>query len=189
MLALLSRAIASVAGFLHKEFVAAWPVFVFFLAGFLLLILITKLTLAAFSIELTAVSNAVVGALIAAKAALILDETPLSRTLEEYRRIVAVGVKTLLYGLGTLALGYLERILEALRKAHSFNGAVQYVIEHGNHDRLIAWALGISIVFALYFSFSEISLRMGEGALMALFFESPRIAKQERYSTLTIAKR
>ena len=30
---------------------------------------------------------------------------------------------------------------------------------------------------------------MGEGALMALFFESPRIAKQERYSTLTIAKR
>jgi hypothetical protein len=33
--------------------------------------------------------------------------------------------------------------------------------------------LGISIVFALYFSYVEISLRMGEGELTRLFFESP----------------
>ena len=39
--------------------------------------------------------------------------------------------------------------------------------------RKLAWALGVSIVFALYFSFSEISRRMGAGALSKFFFEPP----------------
>jgi hypothetical protein len=37
--------------------------------------LLIKLALAQFSIEVTVLSNAIVGALIAAKAALVLDET------------------------------------------------------------------------------------------------------------------
>ncbi len=152
------------------------PVFLFFLTGFLLLFLLIKLVLAQFSIEVTALSNAIVGALIAAKAALVLDETPLARSLENYRRIVAVAVKTFFYGAAALLIGYLERLLEALRKAHSFNGAIQDTIAHANHYRLLAWALGISTVFALYFSFSEISQRMGKGVLRALFFDSPTIA-------------
>jgi hypothetical protein len=172
----LSHGIAEVGRFLRKELITAWPVFVFFLSGFLLLILLLKLALAGFSIEITVISNAVVGALIAAKSALVLDETSLARKLEHYRRIVAVAVKTFFYGVATLLLGYLERSLEALRKVHGFGVAIQYVINHANHYRLLAWALGISIVFALYFSFSEISQRMEEGELWRLFFDSPRIA-------------
>jgi len=84
------RVFASVGGFLHREFVAPWPVFLFFLVGFLLLLLLIKLALANFSIEVTALSKAIVCALLAAKAAFILDETPLARSLEQYRRIVAV---------------------------------------------------------------------------------------------------
>jgi Na+/melibiose symporter-like transporter len=40
----------------------------------------------------------------------------------------------------------------------------------------LSWALGISIVFALYFAFLEINERMGEGELWRLFFESPKAA-------------
>ena len=109
MAATFSHGIAGVSRFLRKEFDAAWPVFLFFLAGFLLLILLIKLALAQFSIETTVISNAVVGALIAAKAALVLDETPLARSLEHYQRIVAVAVKTVLYGIACLLMGYLER--------------------------------------------------------------------------------
>jgi len=69
----LSNAIAAVGRFLRREFVAAWPVFLFFLTGFLLLLLLVKLALAQFSIEMRPLSNAFVGALIAAKAALVLD--------------------------------------------------------------------------------------------------------------------
>jgi hypothetical protein len=117
-------------------------VFLFFLVGFLLLISLVKLALAQFSIEIAALSNAVVGALIAAKAALVLDETPLARRLERHRRIVAVGVKTCFYGIASLLMGYLERFLEALHKVHNFDAAVRYVIDHASHYRLLAWVLG-----------------------------------------------
>ena len=174
MAATLSHGFAGVGRFLHREFIAAWPVFLFFLTGFLILMTLVKLSLAQFSVEMTALSNAVVGALIAAKAALVLDETPLARSLDHYRRIVAVAVKTLFYGVASLLMGYLERFLEALHKVHSLDGATRYVIDHASHYRLLAWALGISLVFGLYFAFLEISERMGQGALWALFFESPK---------------
>ena len=190
MAATLSHGIGKVSGFLRKEFVAAWPVFLFFLTGFLLLLLLIKLALANFSIEVTAMSNAIVGALIAAKAALVLDETPLARALENYRRIVAVAVKTFLYGAATLLMGYLERLIEALHKVHSFGAAIHYTIGHANHYRLLSWALGISIVFSLYFAFDEINQRMGEGALGALFFEPPRAANaSDRLSKVSASKR
>jgi hypothetical protein len=174
MAAAVSGRIAGVGRFLRREFVAAWPVFLFFLVGFVLLITIVKLALAQVSVQTTVVSNALVGALIAAKAALVLDETPLARSLEHYRRIVAVAVKTFLYGVVCLLLGYLERLLEAAHKVHSFGGGFQYVIEHASHYRILAWVLGISIVFALYFSFFEINRMVGEGALWRLFFDPPR---------------
>ena len=176
----LSGAIAGVGRFLRREFVAAWPVFLFFLTGFLLLLVLVKLALAQFSIEMTALSNAFVGALIAAKAALVLDETPLARSLERYRRIVAVAVKTVFYGLLCLLMGYLERFLEAFHKVHDFSEALRNVVEHVNHNRLMGWALGISIVFALYFAFFEISQRMGEGELARLFFESPATSNRSQ---------
>jgi hypothetical protein len=167
------RIFASIGKFLRREFSAAFPVFLFFVVGFLLLLLFIKLALANFSIEMTALSKAVIGALFAAKAVLILDETPLAHRLEHYRRIVAVGVKTFFYGAITLLLGYLERFLDALRRVHSFDAAVRYMIDQANMYRMLSWVLGVSLVFALYFALFEIEKRMGEGELRKLFFDPP----------------
>ena len=172
----ISHGFAGAGRWLRKEFVAILPVFLFFLVGFLLLISLIKLALAQFSVEITVLSNAVVGALLAAKAVLVLDETPLARSLEHYRRIVAVAVKTFFYGTITLFLGYVERILDALHKVHHFNAAVRYVLAHASLSRLLAWPLGISLVFAIYFALFEINQRMGAGALWTLFFDSPKPA-------------
>jgi hypothetical protein len=170
------RIFASIGKFLRREFAAAWPVFLFFVVGFLLLLLIIKLALASFSIEITPISKIVVGALVAAKAVLILDETPLERHLEQSRRIIAVAVKTFLYGFITLLLGCVERFVDALRHEHSFDGAVRYLFAQASLYRLLAWAVGISLVFAIYFALFEIDQRMGRGALRALFFDSPKTA-------------
>lgn len=169
----LSHGFAGTGRWLHKEFATAWPVFLFFLAGFLLLAFLIKLALAQFSVEITVLSKAVIGALFAAKATLVMDETPFARSLEQKRRILAVAAKTLFYGAAALLLGYVERLLEALHKVHNFDGAFRYVIDQASLYRILAWTLGISIVFALYFAFIEISERMGDGALYALFFEQP----------------
>jgi hypothetical protein len=167
------QSIAATGKWLHREFVSARPVFIFFLVAFLLQLLIIKLAVAQFSIPISAFSKAVVGALLAAKAVLILDETRIGRTLEHYRKIVAVAVKTLLYGFGTLLLGYLERFLEALHRSGSLDGAVQQMIDQANLSRFMAWVLGVALIFAIYFAWSEINERMGEGAVWALFFDKP----------------
>ena len=169
----ISGSVAATGKWLHREFVAARPVFIFFLVAFLLQFLIIKLAVARFSIPITAFSKAVVGALFAAKAVLILDETRIGRTLEHYRKIVAVAVKTLLYGFGTLLLSYLERSVEALHRSGSLDGAVQQMIDQANLSRFMAWVLGVTLIFAIYFVWSEINERMGEGAVWALFFDKP----------------
>jgi hypothetical protein len=163
----------SLRSFVRCESAAAWPVFLFFLTGFLLLLLLVKLVLANLSIEMTALSKAVVGALLAAKAALILDETSLARHLERYRRIIAVAVKTFIYGTITLMLGYVERFLDALGRTHNFEAALRYLIADSHVYRVFAWALGVGIVFAIYFAVFEIDKRMGQGELRALFFDLP----------------
>jgi hypothetical protein len=171
----LLQRLTTAGNWLHREFTSLWPVFLFFLFGFLIQLVIIKLAVEQFSIPLAAFSKALIAALFAAKAVLILDETPLARKLERYRRIVAVAVKTFLYGICTLLLGYIERFLEALHRVGTFDGAFRGVIDQANVYRFFAWVLGISLVFAIYFLWSEISDRMGEGALWSLFFQPPQI--------------
>jgi hypothetical protein len=183
-----SHRFAGMGRWLRKELVSIWPVFLFFLVGFLLLILLIKLALSEFSIQVTVVSNAVIGALLAAKAALMLDETPLARSLERYIRIVAVAVKVFFYGITCLLLLYFERFLEALHKTHNSHAALGYVVKNATRSRVLVWALGISIVFALYFAFFEINERMGEGELWRLFFEPHRTRKRSSQPSSIIAR-
>lgn len=165
--------LGKIGGWLRHEAAEAHSIFVFFLIGFLLQLLIIKLVLAEFSIPLFAISKALLGAVLAAKAVLILDTTSLARKLERYPRAIAVAVKTILYGGGTLILGCLERLIEAIFRTGSLDGAIASVTDQMNLYRFFAWILGISLVFAIYFVWSEISEQMGEGALWSLFFEWP----------------
>jgi len=171
MAASLSRGFVAVGIWARKEFNALWPVFVFFLVGFLLLILLLKTALAQFSIPVTVLSNAVIGALLAAKAALVLEETPLGRSLVRYRRIVEIAAKVVFYGITCLLFLYAERVLEAQHKVHNWGAAFPYAYEQLSRS-ILTWSLGISIVFALYFVFAEINDRMGQGELWRLLFES-----------------
>ncbi len=165
--------LGKIGGWLRREAAEARSIFLFFLIAFLLQLLIIKLVLAEFSIPLFAISKALLGAVLAAKAVLILDTTSLARRLERYPRAIAVAVKTMLYGGGTLILGYLERLIEAIFRTGSLDGAIRSVTEQMDLYRFFAWILGISLVFAIYFVWSEISEQMGEGALWSLFFEWP----------------
>jgi hypothetical protein len=169
----LTQRVNATGRWLHREYSAARPVFIFFLVAFLLQFSIIKLAVAQFSIPVSALSKAVVGALFAAKAVLILDETPLALSLEQYRRVIAVAVKTLLYGFATLLLGFIERLLEAWHRVGSFDGGFSDAIHHANVYRFFAWVLGISLIFAIYFAWSEVNKRMGDGALWSLFFQRP----------------
>ncbi|HZO82963.1 MAG TPA: hypothetical protein VFB33_14810 [Candidatus Binataceae bacterium] len=159
---------------LRREFAAARPVFLFFLVGFLLVLLIVKLALAQYSIEISTFGRALVGAFIAAKVVLLFDETPLGRLFAHSPRLVAVIYKTVAYGLGVLILGYIERIIDAWRARGSLGEAVRFVTEQMGAHRLLAVSLGISLVFGVYFTLAEISAYVGREELLDLFLRRPR---------------
>lgn len=48
------------------------------------------------------------------------------------------------------------------------------MIDQASLYRLLSWALGISLVFAIYFALFEIDRRMGKGELRRLFFDLPK---------------
>ncbi|MBV8137781.1 MAG: hypothetical protein JO121_19455 [Deltaproteobacteria bacterium] len=171
MAAAIPHGFAALGRWARKEFNALLPVFVFFLVGFILLILLLKAALAEFSIEVSVLSNAIIGALLAAKAALVLDETPLGRSLQRYRRIVEIAAKVLFYGITCLLFLYAERVLEARHKFPTWGVALLHAYQQLSQSILV-WSLGISIVFALYFVFAEISEQMGQGELWKLLLES-----------------
>jgi hypothetical protein len=50
------------------------------------------------------------------------------------------------------------------------------VTEQASIYKSLAWALGITVIFALYFVLAEISDYLGKGKLRELFFESPSSA-------------
>jgi hypothetical protein len=158
---------------LRGEFRASRPVFFFFLIGFLLVLTIVKLALADYSVEVSTISRALVGALVAAKVVLVLDRTPISRRLANYPHIFRVTLRTLTYGMAVVVLGYAERVVDTLRKVGSLDLAIQEVVDHTSAHRLLAVALGISLVFAAYFVLAEVSSLIGEQTLWDLFFSKP----------------
>lgn len=160
---------------LRREFAAARSIFLFFLVGFLLVLTIVKLSLAQYSIHVTTLGRAVLGAFIAAKVVLIFDETPLGRLFVSFPRIVAVIYKTLVYGLGVIILGYIERIIDAWRARGSLGEAMRFVTEQMGVHRLLSVSLGITLVFSVYFAFSEINERFGRDALRDLFLRRPQV--------------
>jgi hypothetical protein len=73
-----------------------------------------------------------------------------------------------------LLLGYLEKLLEERHRIHALGLAANYLRAQASLYRILAWALGITILFGLYFALVEITGRLGTGELWVLFFESPK---------------
>ena len=64
-----------------------------------------------------------------------------------------------------------------MHRERSIDAATRFVIHQASMNRLLAWALGVTLVFGLYFAIFEISRRMGEGKLWELFFGAPGLSE------------
>jgi hypothetical protein len=153
---------------LGREFWEAVPIACFFFVGFVIVLLIIKLSLSQYSIQTAALSRALIGALIAAKVVLILDTTPLARSFRRYPRIVPVLFKTGIYAVCVVLLRYIELALDLRR--HPAETAVLPNLVNGGFARVLAATLGVAMVFAVYFILAEIGEHLGSGVLWKLFF-------------------
>jgi len=155
------------------ELEAMAPAALFFLVGFALILLMVKLFVAEYSIELRVISNAILGALFAAKVSLILDQRDWARS-HGYPRAVVVGGKVVLYTASVIILGITEHLIEGYRESGSLGGGLALFHQRFDAARFFAVVLCVAMLFAVFFVMQEVNRRMGAGQMSALFFERPR---------------
>jgi len=164
--------LASAGHWLWEELWRVIPIALFFLIGFMLVLLIVKVTLAEYSVEFSTVSRAVIGALIAAKVVLILDHTRMARAMAKLPRIVPVLGRTLFYGTAFLILALTERAIDQRHDHGGLAASFQYVATHTDLHRLLALSIGVGLVFCVYFILADIAEYLGPGVLIGIFFKS-----------------
>ncbi len=169
----ISAALKTAVRWLGHELEAMAPPALFFLVGFALILLTVKLFVEQYSIELTVLSNALLGALFAAKVSLILDQRDWARS-HGYSRAVVVAGKVVLYTVTVIILGLAEHLIEGYRKSGSFAGALALFDRHFEASRFFAIVLCIAMQFAVFFVMQEVKRKMGPGQMYALFFDRPR---------------
>lgn len=157
---------------LEEEIKALIPPVIFFLISFGLVLLIVKLFLINYDIQISVLTNAILGALIGAKVALILDKVELGREAG-WPPIAVVAFRTALYSVAFMLLGVLERIIEGTRHTGSLSGGVEHWLNNFVPGRFFALVLLVTMVFGVFFAGREISKSLGDGGLYKLFFRRP----------------
>ena len=166
---------------LGREFEEMIPAVAFFLVGFALILLMVKLFVEQYSIELRVASNAIIGALFAAKVSLLLDKRDWARS-HGYPRAVVVAGKVAVYTLGVVILGIAEHLIENYHKSGSLGGAFELFDRHFNGERFSAIVLCVALLFTVFFVMQEVNRKMGAGQMYALFFGSPAGSSPQRIS-------
>jgi hypothetical protein len=149
----------------HELKQVGW-VTLYFLIFFGLVLLLKKLFLAEYRIEVYALSAAVIGALVAAKVVVILDKTRLGTRFDASHAVgVAALYKTLCYAGATFLVLLAEKLFHAYRAAGVFDQAVANVWRHRDWDIILAKVLVIGIAYAGYHLYAGVERRLGVGVL------------------------
>ncbi|HKN01349.1 MAG TPA: hypothetical protein VJX23_12600 [Candidatus Binataceae bacterium] len=148
------------------------PALLFFLVGFLVVLLVIKLFLAQYAIGFSPFSEAVIGAIFAAKAVLVLDHRDYAR-LRHFPRVYAVVCKTIIYVFAVLVFGVVERVIHGYRETGSLGAGIRFFFHRTNRDRFFGTLLCVAIVFGAYFVIREVERMTGKGSMYELFFRRP----------------
>ena len=141
----------------------------YFFFCFSVVLTLKKLLLASYDIQVYALSSAVVGALVAAKIVVVLDATRAGTRFDASLPLgLAVLYKTLVYGLATFVVLFLERLFHAYRESGTLGQALMDVWAHRDRNVILAKVMCISLAFAAYHLYAGLDRRLGEGTLRRL---------------------
>jgi hypothetical protein len=141
----------------------------YFFFCFSVVLTLKKLFLASYDIEVYALSSAVVGALVAAKIVVVLDATRAGTRFDARLPFgLAVLYKTLVYGLATFVVLFLEKLFHAYRESGTLGQALMDVWAHRDRNVILAKVICISLAFAAYHLYTGLDRRLGEGTLRRL---------------------
>ena len=141
----------------------------YFLFCFSVALLLKKLFLASYDIEVSVLSTLVVAAFVVAKVVAVLDQTQAGTRFDLTLPLGAVALyKTLVYAVATLIVLFLETVIDVYRESHSFRAAVLEIWAHRDWNIVFAKVLCGSLAFAGYHLYAGLDRRLGEGTLRRL---------------------
>ncbi len=149
---------------------------IFFFVWFALVILLKRMLLAEYNIEVRGISLAIVGAVIVAKVVLVMERIPLSRRLEKLRPIVDLILRTLLYSVGVLAALLLEKAFEARHEYGGFFDALRHIFQHRDMPHVWVNTIVVSLALLVFNAISLLREALGEGGLARTLL-APRSAR------------
>ncbi|ELR96655.1 hypothetical protein [Gloeocapsa sp. PCC 73106] len=142
----------------------------FFLVCFGYILLMLKLFLAEYKIDVYVFSKTIISALVAAKAVAIMDMTPMLNYYSESPRYLRVLYKTFIYTSAVFVIAVLEKLFHAYRETKALGSALELFLETRNLNNFLAVTLCVSVVFLIHNIFHEIDKYLGKGSLRKLFF-------------------
>ena len=143
----------------------------YFLVCFSLVLVLKKLFLAQYDVEIYVVSSAVVGALVMAKVVIILEKIGAGTRFEARAPLwITVTYKTIAYTIAAAMVLFAEKVFHAYHESETLGRAVEHVWAHRDRNVLLATIICIGLSFAGYNLYSAIDRRLGEGALRKIVF-------------------
>lgn len=164
--------------FLIREIKEIALVTLFFFISFGLILLLMKLFLASYSVDIYIFSKILICSLVAAKVVIIIDKMNIVKKMENKPRYLIVSYKTFFYTLTVLSIGILEKLFDAYKETKALHSAIIMVIQNQNLTHFLAVILCLAIVFSIYNFIDEVNQYLGKGELYRLFF-SGIIDKQQ----------
>jgi len=142
----------------------------YFLIGLILILVLFKLLLDQYEIQLVALSKAVIGALICAKVVVLLKNRKIMQVFSNRPGYVTVLYKTIVYDVGLVVILLIEKTIERYGEAGGVGAALRQVFETRDMHHVLAVALMASMMFLFYNAVGELSRRLGEDEVRAAFF-------------------
>ena len=142
-----------------------------FFVIFVLFLLLKKVIMDDYKVDLYILSTALVGSLIIAKVVLIFDLLPLTRKTDRLLNIFRVFFRSLIYIAGYLIFTFLEHLVRGLTSGESFPAAVGSTLQTMQTPAFIISFVGVLIAFLLFNAFWIIRSSIGPAALFAMFFK------------------
>src|SRR5271155_456959 len=149
--------------------------FVYFAFYFSIFIVFKKLILEGYNISFYGFGAAMVGALLAAKAVLVIESCPLPKSLRSAAPYLKVIYETLLYTALALVFLYLEKSLELMHKEGSFRLAFLAATHEDDFYEFCAKVGWAGLCFLNYAVFAAINGHLRPKQLWHVFFMTPLV--------------
>jgi hypothetical protein len=164
--------VGKIGAFAAKEIREALPATLFFLFLFHLIALTKAISQNDYNITTLRAVGATVGALVVAKAILLVEALPMSRLISA-RRVVQVLWKTLLYSIVVLLFRVMEEAIPLVSKHGGLASGVQAMFREVSWPLFAVVALWIIGGLFLYSLVSELVHAVGPDRVKKIFFGPP----------------